>query len=176
MFMLLLASLAANKDNRMSSYDFTRLKRFTIIHNVVQVGLLGLLLFMAYNFLMAFAQYSMEGAIFTSIGLSVLIQLLMLYPAWWLARQDVEVEIETSKAGVTPDQLLALRRKRMIGDIWKIAAAGAFVVFISMSPGVDKGRGASVILSVSYFSFLLVTISYFQCYNFIAKKRRKELS
>jgi hypothetical protein len=160
----------------MASYDFTRLKRFAIIHNVVQVGLLGLLMFMAYNFLLTFSRYGIEGAIFTSIGLSVLIQLLMLYPVWWLARQDVEVEIETCKSGVTPDQLLTLRRKRLIGDIWKLAAAGAFVVFIALSPGVDKGRGASLILSISYFSFLLVTISYFQCYNFVAKKRRKELS
>lgn len=160
----------------MASYDFTRLRRFTIIHNVVQVGLLGLLLFMAYNFLLAFTRYGIQNAIFTSIGLAVLIQLIMMYPAWWLARQDVEIEIETSLIGVSPEQLVALRRKRLIGDIWKLAAAGAFVVFIAMSPGVDKGRGASLILAVAYFSFLLVTIIYFQCFNFLAKKRSKELS
>lgn len=160
----------------MASYDFSRLKRFAIIHNVLQVGLLGLLLFMAYSFMLTFTRFGMPDAIFTSIGFSVLVQLIMLYPAWWLARKDVEVELETSRIGVTPDELLALRRRRLIGDIWKLAASGAFVVFIAMSPGVDKGRGASLILSVSYFSFLLVCLSYFQCFNFIAKKRHKELS
>lgn len=160
----------------MPSYDFTRLRRLTIIYNVVQVGLLGLLLFMAYNFLTAFARYGMQGAIFTSIGFSVLVQLVLLYPAWWLARQDVEIEVESSAISITPDQQAALRRRRLVGDIWKLAALGAFVVFIALSPGVDKGRGASLILSIAYFSFLLASLSYFQCFNFIAKKRRLALS
>lgn len=158
----------------MASYDFTRLKRLAVIYNVVQIGLLGLLLFMAYNFLMAFARYGMQEAIFTSIGISVVVQLLFMFPAWWLAKQDVEIEVASSLVGITPDQQAALRRKRMIGDIWKLAALGAVVVFIAMSPGVDKGRGASLILATSYFSFLLVSITYFQCFNFIAKKRRNE--
>lgn len=158
----------------MASYDFTRLKRLAVIYTVVQIGLLGLLLFMAYNFLMAFARYGMQEAIFTSIGISVVVQLLFMFPAWWLAKQDVEIEVASSLVGITPDQQAALRRKRMIGDIWKLAALGAVVVFIAMSPGVDKGRGASLILATSYFSFLLVSITYFQCFNFIAKKRRNE--
>lgn len=160
----------------MASYNFNRLKRLAIIYNVMQVGLLGLLLFMSYNFLLAFTRYGIPDAIFSSIGFSVVVQLVMMYPAWWLARQDVEIEVESALVGVTPDQLVALRRKRLIGDIWKLATMGAFVVFVSMTPGVDKGRGASVILAISYFSFLLVAITYFQCFNYIAKKRRKTLS
>jgi hypothetical protein len=100
----------------------------------------------------------------------------MMFPAWWLSKRDVEIEIESALTEITPDQQLALRRRRMLGDIWKISALGAFVVFIFMMPGVDKGRGASVILSIAYFAFLLVSLTYFQCFNFIAKKRRKELS
>lgn len=160
----------------MASYDFTRLKRLTIIYNVVQVDLLGLLLFMAYNFMLAFAKYGMSGLFVKSFIMAVAVQLICMYPAWWLAGKDVEVEVETSLVGVTPEQLVALRRRRLLGDIWKISALGAFVVFIFMSPSVDKGRGASLILSVSYYSFLLVAITYFQCFNFITKKRRKELA
>jgi hypothetical protein len=160
----------------MASYNFIRLKRLTIINNVVQVGLLGLLLFMTYNFLIVFARYGMQDAIFRSIGFAVCIQLVMMFPAWWLSKRDVEIEIESALAEITPDQQLALRRRRMLGDIWKISALGAFVVFIFMMPSVDKGRGASVILSIAYFAFLLVSLTYFQCFNFIAKKRRKELS
>ena len=160
----------------MASYDFTRLRRLTIIYNVVQVGLLGLLMFMAYNFMLAFARYGMSGLFVKSFAMAVAMQLICMYPAWWLARKDVEVEVESSLVGVTPEQLMALRRRRMIGDIWKISALGAFVVFVAMSPSVDKGRGASLILSVSYYSFLLVALTYFQCFNFNAKKRRRELT
>lgn len=160
----------------MASYNFTRLKRLTIIHNVVQVGLFGLLLFMAYNFMLVFAKFGMTGYFIKSLGVSVAIQLILFYPAWWLSRQDLEIEVETSLVGVTPERLVALRRKRMIGDIWKLSALGAFVVFIVMIPGVDKGRGASFILAVAYFGFLLTALTYFQCFNYNAKKRRSELS
>ena len=118
----------------------------------------------------------MSGLFVKSFIMAVVVQLICMYPAWWLARKDVEVEVETSLVGVTPEQLLALRRRRLLGDIWKISALGAFVVFVYMSPSVDKGRGASLILSVSYYSFLLVALTYFQCFNFITKKRRKELA
>lgn len=160
----------------MPSYDFTRLRRLTIIYNVVQVGLLGLLLFMAYNFMLVFAKYGMSGFFVKSFAMAVALQLIFMYPAWWLASKDVEVEVETSLVGVTPEQLVALRSRRLIGDIWKLSVMGAFVVFIFMSPSVDKGRGASLFLSVSYYSFLLVALTYFQCFNFITKKRRKELA
>lgn len=159
----------------MASYDFTRLKRLAVIYNVVQIGLFGLLIFMAYNFMLVFARYGLSGFFFKSLGLAVGIQLILMYPSWWLSRQDVEIEIETSLVGATPEQLMALRRKRMIGDIWKLSVLGAFVVFIAMSPSVDKGRGASLILAISYFAFLLTSLTYFQCFNFIAKRRRKEL-
>lgn len=160
----------------MASYNFTRLKRLIVIYNVVQIGLFGLLLFMAYNFMIAFAKYGMQGAFLKSFGMAVVIQLLLMYPALWLSRKDAEVEVETSLVGITPDQLVALRRRRMIGDIWKLSALGAFVVFVAMSPSVDKGRGASLILAIAYFAFLLVAMTYFQCFNFSAKRRCKELS
>ena len=160
----------------MASYDFTRLRRFSIIYNVVQVCLVGLLLFMSYNFMMAFAKYGMSGAFMKSFGMAIAVQLILIYPAFWLARQDVEVEVESALSGITADQQMALRKRRLVGDIWKLAALGAFAVFVAMSPGVDKGRGASMILAISYFSFLLVAITYFQCFNYIAKKRRSELT
>lgn len=160
----------------MASYDFTRLRRFSVIYNVVQVCLVGLLLFMSYNFMMAFAKYGMSGAFMKSFGMAIAVQLILIYPAFWLARQDVEVEVESALSNITADQQMALRKRRLVGDIWKLAALGAFAVFVAMSPGVDKGRGASMILAISYFSFLLVAITYFQCFNYIARKRRSELS
>lgn len=160
----------------MASYDFTRLKRLSIIYMVVQVGLFGLLLFMSYNFMLVFARYGIQNAFLKSFGIAVGIQLLLMYPAWWLSRQDVEIEIEGALVGITPEQQVALRRKRMIGDIWKLSALGAFVVFVAMAPGVDKGRGASLVLAIAYFAFLLTALTYFQCFNFVARRRRKQLS
>jgi hypothetical protein len=126
--------------------------------------------------MLAFTKYGMQGAFLKSFGIAIGIQLLLMYPAWWLSRQDVEIEVETSLVGVTPEQLVALRRRRMIGDIWKLSVLGAFVVFVAMAPGVDKGRGASLILAISYFAFLLTALTYFQIFNLLAKNRRKELS
>lgn len=160
----------------MASYDFTRLKRLTVIYSVVQIGLLGLLLFMAYNFMLAFAKYGMQGAFLKSFGLAVVVQLLLMYPALLLSRSDVAIEVDSALVGITPEQQVALRRRRLIGDIWKLSALGAFVVFVAMSPSVDKGRGASLILAISYFAFLLVALTYFQCFNFSAKRKCKELS
>jgi len=105
-----------------------------------------------------------------------MVQLLLLYPAWWLSGRDVTVELETAMAGITPEQLLVLRRRRMLGDLWKISALGFFVLFIILIPDTGKGRGASLILSASYFSFLLTILTYLQCFNLRAARRRKELS
>ncbi|MFW9603679.1 MAG: hypothetical protein ACMV0F_01875 [Trichlorobacter sp.] len=157
-------------------YTLTRLKRLMIIYNVVQVGLLGLLLFMSYNFIVIFGMYSLSGAFSKSILFALALQLLIVYPAWLLAKQDVQVEIQSAKQDLNGDEMMALRKKRLIGDIWKLCALGAFVVFIAMSPGVDKGRGASVILATSYFSFLLTAISYFQCFNYVAKRQIRSLT
>lgn len=157
-------------------YSFTRLKRFMIIYNVVQVGLGGLLLFMAYHFILLFGAYGLPSAFTKSILFALAIQCLIIYPAWLLAKQDVQVEVTSAKDGLTGNDMMALRKKRLIGDIWKLCALGAIIVFIAMSPGVDKGRGASVILATAYFSFLLTSITYFQCFNYIARKNIKSLS
>lgn len=160
----------------MSNYNFNRLKRLSVIYSVVQVCLLGLLLFMAYNFMMVFSRYGVPGYFTRSFAFAVAVQLICLYPAWWLAGRDVQVELEAGDTKATPEQLVALRRRRLMGDLWKMAALGAFAVFLILAPGVDKGRAASLPLAITYYSFLLVAISYFQSFNYIAKKRRKALS
>ncbi len=160
----------------MATYDFTRLKRLSTIYTVVQICMLGLLLYMSYNFMLQFAKYALHGYFIRSLGFAVAIQMLFLFPAWWLAGRDVQVEIEGCLVGITDEQLLALRRRRLLSDIWKLAAISAFVVFVALAPGAEKDRALSFVLAVAYFAFLLVSITYFQCFNYIAKKRRKVLS
>lgn len=156
----------------MASYDFNRLKRLMIIYRVVQVGLLGLLIFMAFNFQQLFMLIGMPGLFTRSVLIGVFAQLLMLYPAWLLAKRDVAVEIEASQTGLSGDQLLALRRRRLVGDLWKLCLTGFFVVFIMLAPDAGKGRAISTVLAAVYFSFLLISLSYFQIFNFLAKRHQ----
>lgn len=160
----------------MSRYNLTRLKRLTIIYRLIQVALLGLFMFMAYNFMQLFAKLGTPDYFFKALIISVIIQLVLLYPAWLLAGRDLEVEVEAGLSDATPEQLVKLRRKRLLGDLWKISALGFFIMFIIMAPDANKGRGASLFLAAAYFSFLLTTLTYLQCFNLRASRKRKELS
>lgn len=160
----------------MASYDFTRLKRLMIIYRVVQVALVGLLIFMAFNFQKLFTLMGVPGLFMRSVITGIALQLVMIYPAWLLAQRDAAVEVEASQVGLSGDQLLALRRRRLVGDLWKLCVMGFFIVFIMMAPDVSKARAASTVLAAAYFSFLLVALTYFQCFNFLAKRKQAELA
>jgi hypothetical protein len=62
----------------------------------------------------------------------------------------------------------------MLGDLWKFSAVGFFLAFVSLVPDARKASGAPVILAITIFSFLLMCLTYFQCFNFSAKKRMKQ--
>ncbi|CAH2030241.1 hypothetical protein [Trichlorobacter ammonificans] len=160
----------------MAAYDLTRLKRLVIIYRTIQVALVGLFLFMAYNFILLFGRQGTPEFFTKALLLAMVVQLLLLYPAWWLAGRDLAVEVEAGLVGITPEQLVTLRRRRLLGDLWKLSALGFFIVFIIMVPDAGKGRGVSLILAASYFSFLLATLTYLQCFNLRAGRKRKELS
>jgi len=160
----------------MAQYNLIKLKRLTIIYRMIQVALLGLFMFMAFNFMQLFGKLGTPDYFFKALMISLVIQLILLYPAWLLAGRDLEVEIETGRSDITPEQLVTLRRKRLLGDLWKISGLGFFIMFIIMAPDANKGRGASLFLAAAYFSFLLTTLTYLQCFNLRAARRRKELS
>lgn len=160
----------------MAQYNLIKLKRLTIIYRMIQVALLGLFMFMAFNFMQLFGKLGTPDYFFKALMISLVIQLILLYPAWQLAGRDLEVEIETGRSDITPEQLVTLRRKRLLGDLWKISGLGFFIMFIIIAPDANKGRGASLFLAAAYFSFLLTTLTYLQCFNLRAARRRKELS
>lgn len=160
----------------MASYDFTRLKRLMLIYRVVQVALLGLLIFMAFNFQKLFTLMGVPALFMRSVMTGIALQLVMIYPAWLLAQRDAAVEVESSQVGLSGDQLLALRRRRLLGDLWKLCVMGFFIVFVMMAPDVSKARAASTVLAASYFGFLLVALTYFQCFNFLARRKQGELT
>ncbi|HTG81502.1 MAG TPA: hypothetical protein VL949_06135, partial [Geobacteraceae bacterium] len=78
--------------------------------------------------------------------------------------------VEACAAGLGAEELKAFRSKRMVGDVIKSAIFIFFITFIYKAPQ-DR-----FIISILYFSFILTFLSYFQCYNFAAKRLMKEKS
>ena len=155
----------------MPSFDFKHLKRTMTIYRVVQGLLVCLLIFVAFKFQFNFAALGKPEKFMSCIGATFLIQALLFYPIYRLAGRDVNVEMEGCTVGLTKEALAALRKKRMLGDLWKFSAVGFFLAFVSLVPDAKKSAGAPVILAIIIFSFLLMCLTYFQCFNFSAKKR-----
>lgn len=160
----------------MPSFNFKHINRTMTIYRVVQGLLLCLLIYVAYIFQSSFAQMGKPEKFISSITAAIIIQLLLLYPIYRLAWRDVGVEIEACVIGLSKEAMAALRKKRMLGDLWKFAAVGFFLAFVSLVPDAKKAAGAPIVLAVIIFSFLLMCLTYFQCYNFSAKKRMKQVN
>jgi len=160
----------------MASTDFKKLNRQMMIYRIVQTILTGLLIVMAIVFQSRFAVLGKSGQFLSSIIASIVIQLLLIYPVYRLAWRDSGVEIEGAQPNLSTEQLAALRKKRLIGDLWKFCGVAFFVVFVTLVPDAKKAAGAPLVLASTLFSFLLTCLMYFQCFNFSAKKRLKALT
>jgi hypothetical protein len=147
-----------------------------IIYRVVQALLVCLLIYVACVFQNNFALMGRPEKFISSIVATIVVQLLLLYPIYRLAWRDVGVEVEGCAIGLTAEALTALRKKRLLGDLWKFSAVGFFLAFVTLVPDVKKAAGAPIILAIIIFSFLLMCLTYFQCFNFSAKKRMKQAS
>ena len=144
------------------------------IYRVVQCLLICLLVYVAFIFQSRFAMLGKPEKFISSIVATIVIQALLYYPIYRLAGRDVNVEVEGSTVGLSKEALDALRKKRMLGDLWKFSAVGFFLAFVSLVPDAKKAAGAPIILAITIFSFLLMCLTYFQCFNFSAKKRMKQ--
>ncbi len=159
----------------MPSTDFKKLNRQMMIYRIVQTILTGLLVVLAIVFQGQFAALHKPGQFISSIIAAIAVQLLLIYPVYRLAWRDAGVEIEGSQPNLTPEQLAALRKKRLIGDMWKFCGVAFYMVFVALAPDAKKSVGAIPVLASTIFSFLLTCLMYFQCFNFSAKKRIKSL-
>ena len=158
----------------MSGFDFQRLNGTMMIYRVVQALLLSLLFFVVFRFQSSFAQAGTPEKFIASVKFTIVIQLLLVYPIYKLAWRDAGVEIDGCVVGISTETQAALRKKRLIGDLWKVCAVAFFLVFVVMVPDARKAPGAAQILAITLFSFLLMCLTYFQCFNFSAKKRMKQ--
>ena len=158
----------------MSSFDFKRLKRTMMIYRTVQTVLVALLVFVALQFQHQFALLGKSQQFTSSIIAAIVVQLLLVYPIYRLAWRDAGVEVEGCAEGLTGEQQAALRKKRLIGDLWKFSGIAFFIAFVALAPDIKKAAGAPLVLAIIIFSFLLTCLTYFQCFNFSARKRMKE--
>ena len=159
----------------MASADFTKLNRQMRIYRIVQTILTGLLIVLAITFQGRFVALQKPGQFISCIVASIVVQLLLIWPVYKLAWRDAGVEIEGSQPNLSNEQLGALRKKRLIGDLWKFCGVAFFITFVALVPDAKKAAGATPVLATTIFSFLLTCLMYFQCFNFSAKKRLKAL-
>ena len=145
-----------------AAYDFTKLRRLLIIHLVVQIALVALLVWASWLFQQRLADRFLNGVIF-----SLVIQLGLFFPIKSLTAKEVDREIATSAIGLTPADLQALRRKRVTADVIKSSVFLFFFIFIYTTPAKP------IILAITYFTFILTCLSYFQCFNFAARREMK---
>ena len=145
-----------------ATYDFRKLRRLLTIHLVVQIGFVALLAWASWLF-----QQSLADRFLNSVIFSLAIQVGLFFPIRRLTAKEVEREIASSAIGLTSADLQALRKKRVIADIIKSSVFLFFIIFILRLP--EK----PVILAIAYFTFILTCLSYFQCFNFTARREMK---
>jgi ABC-type spermidine/putrescine transport system permease subunit II len=149
-------------------FEFKKMRRTIMIYGVVQLFLIGLLIYMAVHFQAGLQAEGRPQRFLHSVVATLVIQLALFYPINRFATKEADREIEASAEGLGIEELKALRSKRMVGDVIKAAIFLFFVTFIYKAPK------DLFILSVIFFSFILTFLSYFQCYNFSAKRLMKE--
>lgn len=158
----------------MASIDFKKLNRQMMVYRIVQTILTGLLIVLAIIFQSRFAIINKPELFISSVVTTVIIQLMLIWPVYKLAWRDAGVEIEGSMPNLSDEQQKALSKKRQIGDLWKFCGVAFFAAFVALVPDAKKAAGAPLVLASTIFSFLLVCLMYFQCFNFAAKKRMKQ--
>jgi len=158
----------------MFSPDVKRVNRTVLIYRVVQVLLIALLAYMAFNFQRLFALRGRPDQFINSLIAAIVVQLILIYPVYRLAWRDAGIEIEGSVPGLSTEQVAALRKKRLLGDLWKFCAVAFFLTFVALAPDQAKAQGAPLVLSSILFSFLFACLSYFQCFNYSVRKRMKQ--
>ena len=158
----------------MSQFNFKRLKRIITIYRVVQALLLVLLVAMVLVFQNRYGMLGKPDHFFKSVIIAIISQLVLVYPLYRLAWHDAGVEIDSSITGLTDEVTKALRRKRLLGDLLKMSILIFFLIFIARAPGADR-MGTPFFQSTALFSFLMIFLTYFQCFNYCAKKRMNSL-
>lgn len=149
----------------MAQPDFKRIRKTITINTVIQVFLVVLLVIAAIKVQQGLVAQGRPHRFLHSVYVTIALQLVLFFPLSKAAGAEVERELAGSEPGLSAERLQELRRKRIFAEFMKAAVFVFFVTFILRAPGDLFIQG------MIFFSFLLTTISYLQCFNFTAKRR-----
>jgi hypothetical protein len=150
-----------------------RIRRTALIYRVVQGGLIILLALVAFSFQVRFVQMGRGNLFLLSFLAAVVVQLLLIYPVYKLAWRDAGISLEESRQDLTSEQLTSLRKKRLMGDLWKASGIIFFITFVVLVPESGTATVTPFFLAITIFSFLLTCLMYFQCFNYSIKRQMK---
>lgn len=151
-----------------TGFDFKKLRRLIQIYFVVQIVLVALLLYVALLF-----QATLGPLFWKSIIITLVIQLVNFYPVNMFATREARREVAATAIGLTPEELKAQRNQRLVGDVIKMAVFGFFLIFVYKAPVTPNMQANRFYQSMIFFNFILTYLTYFQCFNFAAKREMK---
>ena len=152
------------------AFDFRKFKKVLTIHLIVQILLVALLVVVAFYFQQGLLAEGRPHRFFHSIAISVVIQLALFFPMKKYAGADALRELEASRPSLPEGEVKALRHKRLYSDFMKGVGFIFFFTFIMTAPK------DLFILATIFFTFIFTILSYFQCFNFAAKRGMQERS
>jgi hypothetical protein len=154
-----------------SGFDFKKLRRLTTIHLVIQIALIALLFFIAIQF-----QTALGPLFWKSIIITLIIQLIMFYPINFFANKEAKREVAATALSLSPEEFKAQRQKRLIGEVIKMSVFAFFLIFAYSAPVTPNVLANRFTQSLIFFNFILTYLTYFQCFNFAAKREMKAKS
>jgi len=153
-----------------TGFDLKKLHRLIKIHVGVQIALVLLLIYIALLF-----QGSLGPLFWKSIIITLVIQLVNFYPINFFAGKEAKREIAATAFNLTQEEFKAQRTKRIIGEVIKMSVFAFFLIFAWSVKPAPTITGTRFIYSLIFFNFILTYLTYFQCFNFAAKREMKAI-
>lgn len=152
-----------------TGFDFKKLRRLIMIHVAVQAGLVLLLIYIALQF-----QAALGPLFWKSVIITMIIQLVIFYPVNFFAGKEAKREIAATALNLTQEEFKSQRTKRIIGEVIKMAVFAFFLIFAWSAPVTANVQANRFTQSLIFLNFILTYLTYFQCFNFAAKRALKE--
>lgn len=154
-----------------TGFDFKKLRRLIVIHQVIQILLVVILIYVALLF-----QASLGPLFWKSIIITMVIQLVNFYPVNFFANKEAKREVASVAFSLTQAEFKSQRTKRIIGEVIKMSVFAFFLIFVLTFKGAPTIIATRFTYSLIFFNFILTYLTYFQCFNFAVKREMKEKS
>jgi len=154
-----------------SGFDFKKIQRLIKIHVGVQILLTLLLLYIALQF-----QAALGPLFWKSVVITMIIQLIIFYPVNFFAGKEAKREVAATAVSLSQEEFKSQRTKRIIGEVIKMAVFAFFLIFTYAAPVTANIQANRFTQSLIFLNFILTYLTYFQCFNYAAKREISELS